>query len=629
MVTEYDLTERGMNVELAYQQERDAGAYAEIFERYRDPGTKYAFAVLESRVPGCEDIQLQCWRHLQDLARQDADDFPYHYDLAYCHEVLNFAAECPEVATGEPLPLDLWQQAIFCWSQGWRDENDERRFHQVIFSVSRTNGKTYITNILMAYQYTLGCAGVYNADMAYIAPVTQQSKKGWRYVKMTFMKLMKRKKWSRLFAAQRVKIGEDVVKSPVNQNQLMRMSHESGQFDAYHFAFAVSDEAGDDGRIGLIKENNGKITSGQVQTPNHQFWQISTAYPDSTSQLYKDEGLVREAMKHDAKRELDDMLLINFTQDSEDEVDKPETWPKSNPILALKGDTMLRSMIAERDKKMLDGSVPEFINKNLNMWLKVKEDRFLNPHDIEDAVMHQQFDIGGRDVYVGFDLSKLADDTAVGFVYPYKVGDEVHYYVQQHSWVPTSHTGGNIAQKEKQDGINYRAAEAQGYATIARNRFGYIDENSVTDWILDYAEQYQLNVHFFIYDRWNASDTVEKMQTLDMWPMMPLKQTADKLDKPTREFRKALQTGHIHYGPDPILQYALANAIVVSNSAGVKIDKDRATSKIDCVDAIINAMARAIYHFSDYDPDDDSKDKSLFSGMSDEQVDGYYKSYSF
>lgn len=628
-MTEYDLTKRGMSVEVAYGQQRKAGVYDQIFEQYRDPGTRYSFAVLEGDILAGEDIKLNAWRHLQDLTRQNTAEFPFHYDLDYCREVLNFAKQCPDVDAGEPLPLELWQQAILCISQGWRTKNKERRYHRVLFSVSRTNGKTYITNILLTYQFIIGSIGGFNADMAYIAPVTQQSKKGWRYVKTTFLKLQKQKDFAKIFRAQQVKIGEDVIKSPVNQNQLMRLSHESGQFDSYHFSFAVGDEAGDDGRIGLIKANNGKITSGQVQTPNSQFWQISSAYPDSNSQFYLDEQLIHEAMLRDNQRTLDDYLMINYSQDHVNEVEQPETWIKSNPILTLKGKSMLTSMISERDTKMADGTISEFQNKNLNMWIKVKQNRYLSVHDIEDAVIDKPLDIIGREVYLGFDLSRLADDTTMAAVFPYMYQNEINYYIQQHSWIPTARTSGNVAQKEKQDGINYRAAEARGYATIAKNRFGYIDEDSVTDWILEYAEQNQLNVRFFIFDRWSSANTVEKLQTLDCWPLLPLKQTADKLNKPTFEFRKALETGRVHYDNDPIIQYALKNAITVNTSAGLKVDKDRATSKIDCVDAIINAMARAIYHFSDYNPDSDDKNKSLFEGWSSEQKKNYFENYSF
>ena len=626
----FDLTLRGWNVKRAYMQQKAAGAYNAIFNKYRDPGTTYAFRVLEGDIVAGGDILLLAFRHLQDLTRQGTDGFDYTYSIEKCHEVLNFSKLCPDVNTGRPLPLALWQEFVLCLSQGWRTSTGERRFHRVNLSVARTNGKTYITNILLSYQYCVVSARKYNQDMAYIAPVTQQSKKGWRYLKTTFYRLKNDKAFNRLFSETATKIGEDVIKAGRNQNQLLRLSHESGQFDSYHFSFAVSDEAADDKRIGLIRENNSKITSGQVQTANSQFWQISSAYSDSNSQFYQDEQLARNSMKHDNERTMEDFLVFNFAQDSEDEVDKPKTWVKSNPILTVAGDSMLHSLIDERDAKKADSSLSDFMTKNMNLWPKATDDKYLNPADIDAAVVDEPpFEIDGRNVYIGFDLSKLADDTAIAFVYPYQQGDETHYFIEQHSWVPTSHTHGDIALKEKQDGISYRGAEQAGYATIAKNRFGYIDEDSVTDWLLNYVEDHDLKPRYFIFDRWSTSDTVEKLQSLDLWPLLPLKQTATTLDKPTIEFRKAIQTGRVHYLADPIITYSLKNAVLVGSSAGVKVDKDRATAKIDAVDAIIDAMSRAIYEFTDYGPDDDGNDKALFAGWTDDQKHDYWHNYSF
>lgn len=327
-------------------------------------------------------------------------------------------------------------------------------------------------------------------------------------------------------------------------------------------------------------------------------------------------------MLKDNERELDDNLMVNYSQDSEDEVNNPEKWIKSNPLLPVAGKTMLDSMISERDTKKSDGSLPEFINKNLNMWLQVKENRFLNPHDIENAVADKvPINTNGHVCYIGIDLSKLSDDTAIALVYPYQANGDTHYYIEQHSWIPLNHAGGSIDSKEKQDGINYRRAEQLGYCDIARNRWGYIDDDSVVTYLGDYIEQNQLQVRFICYDPWASSDVLDKLVQIDKWPMMPIRQTAHDLDKPTHEFQRLMREGRIHYSDDPIIKYSLTNAILVGNSAGLKVDKERYTSKIDCVDAIIDSMSRAIYEFSDVNPDFDpkAKVKDPLSGMSDEE----------
>ncbi|WP_127849475.1 terminase TerL endonuclease subunit [Lacticaseibacillus hulanensis] len=627
---EYDLSQKNVTVLGAYQEQRDAGAYTEIFTKYRDPGTRYAFAVLEGQVIADEDIKLQAFRHLQDLLRQGREDFPYRYDLKKVRAVLGFASICPDVDTGKPLPLMLWQKAIFAWSQGWRNLSDERRFHRVLFSVARTNGKTYETNILLAYDYLIESDGLYNQDLGYIAPVTKQAKKGFRYIKLTFIKLAELGPFRTMFERQAIKPLDDVVRSNKSQNQLVRLSHDSGQLDSYHFRLIVSDEAGDDKRMGKIRENNGKATSGQVQVRDSQFWQISTAYPDSNSPLYGDEKMVHEAMLHDDDRALDDYLMILYQQDDPKEVNSPDSWEKSNPILGLesKHDSMLASLIAERDTKLSDGTIAEFQNKNLNIWLQVKVNNYVDLEDINHAIVQAPpLDIRGQSVYIGWDLSHFSDDTAVALVFPY-LGDDgmPNYYVYQHSFVPTARAQGNVMIKSKQDGINYQAAETKGFASIASNRWGMINDEQVYTWLMDFVEANELKVEYFCYDAWETSDIILKLDKLTDWLMLPIRQGTRTLDHPTGKFRELLVQHRIQYVDDPIIQYSLRNAILVRDNNGIKVDKDKATSKIDFVDATINAFSRAIYHFSDVAPDDGLKDaKGPFAGMSNDQINDYFK----
>lgn len=179
-----------MTVDKAYQSQRDKGCYTDVFEKYKDPATRYAFAVLEGNIVAGQMIKLDSFRHLQDLRRiAEDDDFKYIYDLSKCRSILNFAKLVPDVSMGKPLPLMLWQQKILCSSQGWRDSKGEKRYSRVLFSVARTNGKTYLSNILLAYAFVIEASGLYNQDMAYIAPITDQSQKGFSYITTTFNSL--------------------------------------------------------------------------------------------------------------------------------------------------------------------------------------------------------------------------------------------------------------------------------------------------------------------------------------------------------------------------------------------------------------------------------------------------------
>lgn len=630
-----DLTKSDKSVVEVYREQRDKGAYDPILETYKDPATVYAWMVLEGRIVAGEFIQLDSFRHLQDLRRIDEDDtFNYVYDLSKCKEILNFSKLVPDVSTGKPLPLMLWQQAILCKAQGWRTKTGEKRFSRVLLSVARTNGKSFLSAILISYGFIVECSGLFNQDLGFILPVTAQAKKTFSYIKTTFQALSELSAFKKLFKDEAITVLDDQVISRKNQNKLLRLSHESGKLDSFHFQTIVSDEAGNEQMIGKIKDNNGKITSGQVQTANSQFIQISTSYPDSNSYFYTDENMLKEAMKKDYDRALDDYLCMAWMQDSLEETqpENYEAWEKSNPILGLKSkhDSMLKSLIADRDTALSDGTLTKFQNKNLNIWLQTKVNSAFELKDINSSVVQEApIDIRGRDVYVGWDLSHFSDDTSISFIFPYIENNKEKYFIYEHSWVPLARAQNNLNIKEKTDGINYTKAEARGFVTIANNEYGYIEANAPYEWLLEFVTDNELNVEFFNYDAWQSEDIILNLDQKTDWNLMPIRQGTRSLNQPTVEFRKALSTEAITYLDDPIIKASLTNAVILTDNNGIKIDKDKATSKIDFVDATINAFSQAMYYYKDINPNAE-KTKSPFRSMSNDEINNYFSNdFSF
>jgi phage terminase len=634
-VKKYDFTKKGFDLQTAYTEEKDAGKYTEIFKNYRDPLTKYAFSVLEGRVQAGYMIKLACFRHLQDLRRQKEDpEFKYHYDLNKARAILNFAKLVPDVNAGVPLPLVDFQKAILCSIVAWRDEKDRVRYVRATLSMARTNGKTYIAAILAAFYFLIEANDTYNRKYLFVAPTTDQSRVGFDYLRTMFRKMSESPAFRQTFKDQQIDVLTDQIISRVYNNILMRKSYESGQLDSFHYQFAVGDEVGDDKYIGKIRTGNGKITSGQAQEPNHVFLQISTAYPDSNSQFYKDQRLLQFVMERDCDRALDDNLCLIWEQDALIEVDKPETWCKSNPIMNLspeKKDQMLKSLLSERENKMLDGSIEEFQNKSLNLWLQVKKNTYLQLDDVNAAIVPEEpVNIFGRAVYIGFDKSNFSDDTALVFVFPYLDGaNNQRFYIKQHSWVPLARAQNNIEIKEKQDGINYRDAERKGYCDIAKNEYGYIDDGVIFNWLVDFVEKNHLDVQYFCYDQWGMSRMIGWIEQKLDWKTMAVKNVIQTLTNPTIDLRQKFDTREIRYLDDPIIKYSLKNAVLFSNNNGIKVDKEKATTKIDFVDALIDAWYTAMFHFDDISLEKKNKNDP-FAGMSEQQINDYFtNNFSF
>lgn len=574
------------------------GDYADIRTKYKDAGTKYAFSVLDGDVLAGYMIKLAAFRHIQDLVRSETDDsFDYHYNVREANKILQFASVFPDVDTGEPMPLMPWEKFALTQLVGWRDHLGNKRYTTAILSVARGQGKTYLMAILMAYDFMIESIGLSNQDYLVASINWKQTSKLFGYIGTALNKMTMVDPWKSLATESGLKVQNDQIVMKNFNNVMRAISHESGQYDSFHFKTAVFDE------IGEVKsrEKIAKITSGQVKVPNKQFIQISTSYPDPTVPFHDDQKAGQQIMEQDWNRANDDNLVLVWAQDSLNETFKPETWVKSNPLLDLKGqhDVLLKGLTTERDTKMLQGDLPAFQTKNMNMWLAQSTDSFLNLADVESAVV-PDFDIRGRQVYIGFDYSMMSDNTALAFVYPYVEPEgNGRWHIEQHSFIPW-HKSGSIEAKEKQDGINYREAERLGYATITSHEQGMINDDEVYAWLLDYVEENDLDVLFFGYDAMGATNMVKMLENNSVFPLQPIRQRTGELKDATKFLQRIFVENSVDRLDDITMEKALLNAVLREDSVGIQVDKTKATLKIDVVDAIIDAMTQAMYHFEEF-----------------------------
>lgn len=591
--------------------------WSDIKTKYHDPATLYAFSVLNGTKLAGYKIKLASFRHLMDLRRQGQLDFPYHYDVDEANRLLRFAKICPNVDTGEPTKLMEWQEFTFALMFGWRDKDNNKRFTRVIDSVARGQGKTYQMAILVCYSFLIESVGLSNQDYLVASINFKQTMKLFGYVASMMRKIIQIEPFKSYANEVNLYIQSDQIIMKKNNNVLRAISLEAGQYDSYHFRTAIFDE------IGEVKsrETISKIISGQVKVSNHQFIQIYTSYPDPTVPFHEDQKMIIQAMEQDWKRDADSYLGLIWSQDSLDETYKPETWVKSNPLLDLpdQRDNLLKGLTDKRDSDLLTGNISDFQTKNLNLWLKQSTDSYLNLKDVEDAV-DNDFKIDGREVFIGFDYSMFSDNTALGFVYPY---DDGKFHIEQHSFIPFQQAG-SIEAKEKQDGIAYR--NYPEYCTITAHPQGIINPEQIYRWLLNYVEQHQLKVKFFGYDRFGSYQVKNITESLNVntdWYIMDIQQRTSALANPTKFLQELFVTHKVTIPNDPVMQKALLNAVVKADKIGIQVDKDKATLKIDVVDAIIDALFQAMYYF-DENSDLNNKDTEI-DRMTEQQVLDWFK----
>ncbi|RMX27222.1 terminase large subunit [Limosilactobacillus reuteri] len=593
-----------------------------IRKKYADPATEYAFNVLNEKVMTGYLMKLACFRHLRDLQRVENEEFEFYYDVNEVDKILKFAAIAPNVDTGKPTKLMDWQKFIFAMLFGWRDSLGTKRFTRVVLSVARGQGKSYLMAIYMSYSFLIESMGLSNQDFLVTAENYDQTGKLYGYIANMLKSIIDQQPvFKKLAEEDDLVIHEHTgISMRKFNNNLRPLSFNAGKYDSYHFTTAVFDE------VGNIKTREGtkKIVSGQVKVPNHQYIEISTSYPDPSVPFHDEQKMIQQAMEQDFSREADRTLGLIWAQDSLDETFKEDTWIKSNPLLGLPSqhDVLLDGLRDKRDADMLAGTVDDFQNKNLNLWLQEATNSYLKLSDIERAII-PNFDIRGRNVYIGFDYSMFSDNTAIAFVYPYQdENGNQKWHIEQHSFIPWEKAG-SIQAKEKQDGIEYRELARKGYCTITSHPQGLINDDQVYNWLLTYVEENNLNVIFFGYDAWGATNAIKQMDINTDYPLETIRQRTSELKDPTKFLQKLFVEGNCSRLNDKIMEKALINAEIYEDKIGIQVDKAKATLKIDVVDAIIDALYQGMYHFEDFGIAND-KSKQV-DRMTAEQVKAWFE----
>lgn len=205
--------------------------YSEIRKQYNDAGTRYCFDVLDEKIPTGYLIKLACFRHLQDLTRQNSANFPYHYSIDEANKLLKFASVCPDVDTGEPTKLMDWQKFIFSQLIGWRNNEGGKRFSRAIVSISRGQGKTFLMAILMCYSYLIESMGLSNQDYLVTSINFKQTNKIFGYIKSMMRKVTSIGPFKQLAKETDLHLQNDQIIEKKTNNILRAISHESGQYD--------------------------------------------------------------------------------------------------------------------------------------------------------------------------------------------------------------------------------------------------------------------------------------------------------------------------------------------------------------------------------------------------------------
>lgn len=533
----------------------------------------YCDDILEDRINACREHKWAVKRFLKDYEACQSGDSLFYFDEDVLEDFYWWAYEHKHVEgvlAGQPIELSDWQLFNAANIFGFKKQNGARRFRNAFIEVARKNAKSQFLGLIADYICFLGD----EKQRAYIA--------GWT-----------RDQSAEVYEA---------VRSGIDGSELLKGKWKEAYgkieiFNNHSVIIPLSKEArktgdGKNPSVGIVDEYHAHETSeiydvlksGMVARREPLMFIITTAGFDLSRPCFKEYEYVKRILDPNDDTENDDYYVMICQLDKDDDIKDESNWIKANPIVATyqEGIDSLRSDLTAAlgaPEKMRS-----FLTKNMNIWVDMKEDGYLSLNKWDDCGIKEIPDLTNYPCFAGLDLSATTDLTSIGLVFKL---DDGKYFVRQHSFMPED----KFKERMQTDQVRYDLWKEQGYLTLTPG--AVVDYNFVESYLLDMREDgYQIQE--VPYDKWNATHVANNLIN-EGFEAVEMPQSIRHLSEPTKNFRSEVLQKNILHENDPLLRWAMNNAIVkIDDQENIMISKSKSKNRIDPVAAIINGFARAM-----------------------------------
>ena len=282
------------------------------------------------------------------------------------------------------------------------------------------------------------------------------------------------------------------------------------------------------------------------------------------------QGLFQEGVDH--------FLVVFFAVDADDDDFDEKSWIKANPLLDTNPHLLTALRKEATEAKAMPSKLAEFQIKRLNRpassatgWVNLtKWQECSGTVDLEAL----------RDVpcWGGLDLASTSDFCSMRLVWKL----EGVFYTWGRRWVPAA----AVSSRTERKTVPYAGWVAAGYMEMTD---GNVTDYSVIEAaVLEVFETF--NVQLFAYDRWNATDLVNRLVRAGV-PMIEFVQGPRSYHPAMQELERAYMQNKLVHGGDPVLTWCASN-LVARRDVNLNMAPDRTNSadKIDDMAALLMAI---------------------------------------
>lgn len=545
--------------------------------RVQDRATLHAERVVSGQEPSCLTHRMACERHLNELAKQGTEEFPYVWRPEKSEKILRYAEMLTIAEGAQPRPVKLHDFQYFDLGVplGWiHAETGFRRIRRKYKSVARQNGKTFENGITGSF---IANWGGYNFGKLFTAATKKrQARIAWEEIQK-FILIDKD-----LQALFDVKDYKSLIIAKRTGCTIEALSRESGLDDGFRAIFCSVDEIHQHKDNGIYKA----LYNGQASLNEALISMITTRGKSLNSFCREMDDYCLQILAGTA--EADDFFVDIYTLDKEDDPFDENVWFKANPHLVTVPSALEQLRRDAQTAKQMGGfEMSDYMTKRQNLWYEYGDTQYITPNEWKLGRTEMTIEnMRGRRCFAGLDLSSGGDLTSLALIFPL---DDGKIYVWSHSYIPAKRLEEHIIT----DTAPYDVWAKSGLLTPSEAVGGLKNDylQIVAD-LKELQEKFEINIACIGYDPHNADAFLEELDTLGA-PLLEVKQSARFLSDTTVDFALEVKAGNVLYDQrNALMSWSIVNAKKTKNSFGeIKVDKEvnARHARIDVVDAIIDA----------------------------------------
>ncbi|GAB6150215.1 terminase large subunit [Clostridium novyi] len=540
----------------------------------------------------CKKHKWACKRFLKDIQKQGTEDFPYVWNEVEAEKIVKwftYLRHKKGILAGKPIKLTIWQKFILCQIYGWRHiDGGYKRFTLSFIEVARKQAKSQMEAGIILYEMSTQSTKNKEIYECYCAGTKRDQSK------LIFEECINLLGGSPL--KSKFKITKDKIIHIKTGSFLKALCKEDGKNgDGTNPAVLVLDEYHQHKTTEFYDLGLG------ANTKENLLMIITTAGMDLTYPCFTQEYKYCSNILNPNVDVMNDNYFVDICEiDEKDDIEDRRCWKKANPL----------RMTYEKGVKMLEDSykvakeIPEkmipFLTKCLNKWVQAKENGYMDMAKWKACeVTKIPYDLDNRIAFIGGDMSAKIDLTSLAFVIPILDNGIKKYVVFSHSFIPNYE---KLRERCLKDKMPYDVWEQQGFITVTNSPV--VDQEQVIQYAIDFCKKHNWEINTWCFDPANATKIMLDVENRG-YNVAELFQSHKMLNESTVALREEVYVGNVIYLPNPVLNFAMANAVIKTNNGLIKIDKDATTKRIDPVDALICGFKFAwMYEFDEYDPID-------------------------